>query len=145
MYGGCILKNCASQLADSFIFKLSVYHHRVPGLWKDSTITPEPKNNAPKSLNDYRPVVLTSLVMKTFEKIVKEALMNTEEANLVPLQFAYRCGRVVAYATGTLLKIILAPLIFIEFSSAFNCIQAHFLAERLKSIHNNDHGLVVGF
>lgn len=31
---------------------------------------------------------------------------------------------------------------FIDFSSAFNCIQPHILAERLKSVHNIDYELI---
>ncbi len=35
--GGRVLKPCAEQLADNFcfIFKLSLYIHKVPRLWKD--------------------------------------------------------------------------------------------------------------
>lgn len=36
-------------------------------------------------LNDCRPVAFTPLVMKSFEKIVKDALLNTVQANLYPL------------------------------------------------------------
>ena len=34
-------------------------------------------------------------------------------------------------------------LIFIDFSSAFNCIQPHVLEERLKNVHNIDPGMVL--
>ena len=109
-----------------------------------------PKNQAPKSLNDYRPVALTSLIMKVFERIVKEALLTAVQADLDPLQFAYRSGRGVDDAISTLLNMVLthveeakslARLLFIDFSSAFNCIQPHILAQRLTN-HNIDHGLL---
>lgn len=75
--GGHILISCAKRLADifCFIFKLSLQLHRVPCVWKYS-IVPAPQNNSPESLNDYRPVTLTSLVMKLLEKIVKDDLLK---------------------------------------------------------------------
>ncbi|KAK7939111.1 hypothetical protein WMY93_002437 [Mugilogobius chulae] len=63
---------------------------RVPKLWKQSTIVPLAKCSAPKTLNDFRPVALTSLIMKSFEKIIKEAILLQVEDKLDPLQFAYR-------------------------------------------------------
>lgn len=112
---------------------------------------PVPKNNHPKSLNDDRPVALTSLVMKSFEKIVKEVLLDTVQANPDPLQFAHRAGRGVDDVGSTLVSAILTHLegamtflrlVFIDFSSAFNRIQPHILAERLNKVHNINPGLI---
>ena len=44
-------------------------------------------------LNDYRPVALTSVIMKYFERLVKDHITSTLPANLDPLQFAYRPNR----------------------------------------------------
>ena len=150
--GGRVLRNCAEQLAGifSFIFSWSLQTHSVPRLWKDSIIVPVPKNKCTKTLNDFRPVALTSLVMKSFERIVKDELMNTVQANLDPLQFAYRAGRGVDDAIITLINMIVAHLeeaksfvrlLFIDFTSAFNCIQPHILAERLLN-YNIDRSLI---
>ncbi|XDV19566.1 hypothetical protein PO909_025015 [Leuciscus waleckii] len=151
--GGRVLKNCAVQLADifCFIFQLSLQLYKVPCIWKDSIIVPVPKIQTPKTLNDFRPVALTSLVMKTFERLVKDALLDTVQDKLDPLQFAYRSGRGVDDAIGTLLNMVfkrlegaksLVRLLFIDFSSAFNCIQPHVLADRLKNTYNIDTGLI---
>ncbi|KAI3356654.1 hypothetical protein L3Q82_003288 [Scortum barcoo] len=43
---------------------------RVPQLWKTSCIVPVPKTPHPKELNSYRPVALTSHLMKTLERLV---------------------------------------------------------------------------
>ncbi len=138
--GGRVLKNCADQLADifTFIFSMSLQLHKVPSLWKD--FVPVPKSASP-----------TSLVMKSFEKIVKETLLTCVQDKLDPLQFAYRSGRGVEDALATLLNLVLthlegaktfARLLFIDFSSAFNCIQPHILAERLRDLHSIDPGLI---
>lgn len=76
--GGQVLKNCAVQLADifSFIFSMSLQLHKVPSLWKNSIIVPVPKYASPKSLNDFRPVALTSLVMKSFYSCFIESILT---------------------------------------------------------------------
>lgn len=53
---------------------------------------PKKKNIPPKSLNDSRPAALSSLVMTTFEKIVRDELLDTVQAKLDLFQFAYRPG-----------------------------------------------------
>jgi len=65
----------------------------VPDLCKQSTIVPIAKNKHPKTLNDFRPIALTSLVMKSFEKLVKENIILRTNPLLDPLQFAYRTNR----------------------------------------------------
>ncbi|KAI3368530.1 hypothetical protein L3Q82_025533, partial [Scortum barcoo] len=51
------------------IFNLSLQIGRVPTLWKTSRIVPVPKKNRPSELNDFRPVALTSHLMKTLERL----------------------------------------------------------------------------
>lgn len=78
--------------------------------------------------------------MKSFQKIVKAVLLSKVKDHLEPFQFTYWSGRGVEDATGTLLNMILrhlegtktfAKLLFIEISSAFNCVQPHILAKKL--------------
>ncbi|KAK1797996.1 hypothetical protein P4O66_000753 [Electrophorus voltai] len=66
---GRVLRACADQLAPVFadIFNLSLMLGIVPSSFKRSTIVPVPKKPRPFGLNDYRPVALTSVVMKCFE------------------------------------------------------------------------------
>ena len=70
---GRVLKTCANQLAPVFttIFNLSLARSVVATCFKRSTIVPVPKNASPACLNDYRPVALTSVVMKCFEMLIK--------------------------------------------------------------------------
>ena len=64
------LKHCARQLAPVFtgIFNESLAQCKVPACFKSSTIIPIPKKDRITGLNDYRPVALTSVAMKCFEK-----------------------------------------------------------------------------
>src|SRR4029434_10808564 len=67
-----ILKHCADQLSPVFtdIFNTSLEICHLPACFKSSTIIPVPKKTKVTGLNDYRPVALTSVVMKAFERLV---------------------------------------------------------------------------
>ena len=96
------------------------------------------KNNSPKVINDFRPVALTSLVMMSFEKLIKRDILTKTAHLLDSIQFAYRVGRGVEDATSTLINLVLkhlkgnknhAKLLFVDFSLAFNTIQPHILID----------------
>ena len=109
---GRLLKSCAVQLSHVFnsIFNLSLKEQHVPEIWKDAVIVPVPKSSCPKTLSDFRPVALTSILMKTFEKMVRAELLRKTECVLDPLQFAYRPHRRVEDDTVTLFNSILSHL-----------------------------------
>ena len=58
-----------------------------------STIVPAPKKAKVTELNDYRLVALTSVIMKCFERLVKDHITIILPDTLDPLQFAYRPNR----------------------------------------------------
>ncbi|KAM4580370.1 uncharacterized protein PAE49_005246 [Odontesthes bonariensis] len=67
-----ILRTCASQLSPVLVhlYNLSLSQERVPLLWKTSHVVPVPKKSRPSDPEDYRPVALTSHVMKVMERLV---------------------------------------------------------------------------
>jgi hypothetical protein len=66
-----------------------------------------PKKRKVIELNDYRPVALTSVIMKCFERLVKYHITSSFPDTLVPLQLVYRPDRstddVIAIALHTAL------------------------------------------
>ena len=150
---GRVLRYCADQLCSVFtrLFTWALRDCVVPTLWKNSTICPVPKNNKPKSMNDYRPVALTSLVMKVFERIVLQNLLLQTNPYLDQNQFAYKPNRSTSDATLSLLHSCYEHLekpnsfvriLFIDFSSAFNTIQPHLMARKLLG-YGVEHRLVL--
>ncbi|KAK3524222.1 hypothetical protein QTP70_023587, partial [Hemibagrus guttatus] len=69
------------------IFNRSLELCEVPACFKRSTIIPIPKKPKITGLNDHRPVALTSVVMKSFERLVLAYLKNITGPLLDPLQF----------------------------------------------------------
>ncbi|KAK3520762.1 hypothetical protein QTP70_032338 [Hemibagrus guttatus] len=137
------LKTCADQLAFIFsqIFNRSLELCEVPACFKRSTIIP--KKPKITGLNDYRPVALTSVVMKSFERLVLAYLKNITGPLLDPLQFAYRANRSMDDAVNMGLHFILqhldksgtyVRLLFVDFSSAFNTIIPTLLQTKLTQL-----------
>ncbi|KAI3357972.1 hypothetical protein L3Q82_003000 [Scortum barcoo] len=93
-----LLKTCVAELGEPLqrIFNLSLQIGRVPTLWKTSRIVPVPKKNRPSELNDFRPVALTSHLMKTLERLFLSLLRPQVQHAQDRLQFAYQarcwCG-----------------------------------------------------
>ncbi len=145
---GRVLRSCADQLAGLFtsIFNESLATSVVPTSFKKSIIIPVPKNNKPSCLNDYRPVALTSIVMKVFERLVKSHISSIP-VTLDPLQFAYRPNRSTDDAISHILHSSLthvdssngnfARLLFIDYSSAFNTIVPIKLSSKLTDLGLN--------
>ena len=80
-------------------------------------------------LNDYRPFAVTSVIMKCFERLVKEHITSTRPDTLDPVQFAYHPNRSTDDAIAMTLHTALSHLdkrttyvrmLFIDNSSAFN-------------------------
>ncbi len=129
---GRILRSCADQLAGLFtsIFNESLATSVVPTSFKKCVIIPVRKNSKPSCLNDYRPVALTSTVMKVFERLLKKHICSSIPVTLDPLQFAYRPNRSTDDAISQVLHSSLTHidrkngnyvrLIFIDYSSALN-------------------------
>ena len=92
-----LLKKCATQLSFVFtdIFNMSLQTCMVPHCFKKSTVIPVPKKTQPVCLNDYRPVALTSVIMKTFDRLVLQYLKTCITPSFDPFQFAYRANRSV--------------------------------------------------
>ncbi|KAI3352073.1 hypothetical protein L3Q82_020885, partial [Scortum barcoo] len=122
------------QLAGVFldIFNLSLQLATVPVSLKTSIIVPVPKKSAVTCLNDYyRPVALTPVIMKCFERIVLKHIKDIIPAGLDQYQFAYRENRstedAVSIALHTALTHLQLPntyvrMLFVDFSSAFNTV-----------------------
>ena len=133
---------CKSELAPIFtrVFNWSLALCEVPSCFKCSTIIPVPKKTSITGLNDYRPVALTSVVMKSFERLVLSHLKDIIGHLLDPLQFAYRANRSADDAVNMGLQYILhhldypgtyARILFVDFSSAFNTIVPEILHQKL--------------
>ena len=141
-----LLRMCASQLCGIFteIFNWSLRICQVPVIFKSSVIIPVPKRTPVSTMNDYRPVALTSIVMKSFEKLVMKFMKSFIPDGFDPYQFAYKSKHSVDDAVSLALEFLIphldrskptyARLLFVDFSSAFNTILPLRLHDKLIAI-----------
>ena len=73
------LAACTDQLAGVFtdVFNQSLSQSAVPTCFKWATIVPVPKKAKVTELNDYCPVALNSVIMKCFDRLVKDHISST--------------------------------------------------------------------
>lgn len=71
------------------MFHNSLSQETVPSCPKRATI-PLPKRSAVCSLNDYHPEALTSILMQSFEKLVRQHIKDNISVSLDPHQYAIR-------------------------------------------------------
>ena len=139
---GKMLKMCCEQLCHvyTYIFNLSLIYSSIPKMWKTSEIVPIPKKDKISTINDLRPIALTSIVMKCFEKLILSKIKAQTKNILDPHQFAYQSKRSVEDAllvfTNNIYKHLDTPktycrILFVDFSSAFNTIQPLDLVRKL--------------
>ncbi|KAM8831977.1 uncharacterized protein AB9W97_003316 [Spinachia spinachia] len=131
------LKHCAEQPSPVFtaIFNISLETRHIPSCFKASTII--------TGLNDYRPVSLTSVIMKSFKKRVPSQLKTLTDPLLDPLQFAYRANRSVDDAVNMALHFIHhyldspgsnARVLFVDFRAVFNTIIPSVVHDKLPQL-----------
>ncbi|KAI2645161.1 RNA-directed DNA polymerase from mobile element jockey [Labeo rohita] len=142
---GRVLRVCAAELGEVFtnIFNLSLLKCTVPTCLKTSIIVPVPKHAASTSPNDYRPIALTSVIMKSMERLVLHRIKADLSPTLDPDQYAYRANRSKDDAISAVLHTVLchlehqgsyARLLFLDFSSAFNTVLPNRLFTKMSDL-----------
>ncbi|KAI2665140.1 hypothetical protein H4Q32_021349 [Labeo rohita] len=145
---GRALRDCAAQLTDVLtdIFNSSLSQAVVPTCLKSTSIIPVPKKSPVSCLYDYRPIALTPIMMKCFERLVMHHIKSSLPNTLDPFQFAYRPNRSTDDAISSTLHLALTHLeqkdsyvrvLFIDFSSAFNTIIPQQLIHKLNLLGIN--------
>ena len=88
---GMILKNCDIGLAGplSIIFRMSYNTGIIPKEWKVANVVPVHKKGSKSDVKNYRPISLTSLIVKVFERVVRDKLMEKCKDQLCPNQHGF--------------------------------------------------------
>ena len=116
----------------------------VPTTWKTACVVPIPKRPVISSMNDLRPVALTSAVMKVCERAVlcklEKVSKRLHRSTTVRLQEKNRStDDAVLYSLKNIYSHLektarTVRIMFFDFSSAFNTIQPHLLVQKLLNM-----------
>lgn len=140
------LKRCAPSISYPLLllFRKSLSSMQVPSDWKDANVMPLFKGGVHSDPLNYRPISLTSVCCKTFERIITSQLSSYLEVNnlLSSHQYGFRSGRSVSdqllyayeYVTQSYDNGLLTDVIFFDFRKAFDVVNHVLLLNMLSSI-----------
>ena len=140
----CILKACKEKLSHPLmmLWEQSFAKGKIPSSLKDQFITPIFKKGSKSDPANYRPVSLTSHVIKIFERIIRNTMVSYLEDNylLSNKQHGFRKGRSCLTQLLSHYDAILRNLnsedetdvIYLDFSKAFDKVDHGLLLKKLK-------------
>ncbi len=146
--GSEILKRCQTSISIPLyiLWRKSLDEGEIPSILKEANVSPIYKSKgARKNPENYRPISLTSNVIKIFEKIVKKEVISFLEDNkrLNDFQHGFRSKRsclteLIDYY-NYIVKSILenkgnVDVIYLDFSKAFDKVDHHILIQKTKKI-----------
>ena len=145
---GKILKNCAVGLAFPLtcIFKVSYNSGFIPNEWKLANVVPIFKKGSKADVENYRPISLTCLVMKVFERIIKDKLLALTHDLLDSRQHGFlehkSCTtNMVLFCDSLALSLnenIVNHVIYFDFAKAFDSVNHDILLQKLKNSYGID-------
>ena len=140
------LKQCKEELSTPLciLWRQSLDKGIVPDELKRSTITPIYKGGSRSLAANYRPVALTSHVIKIFEKVLRAHIVkHMDENNLFnPNQHGFRSGRSCLSQLLEQYDLILnildedanADVVYLDFSKAFDKVDHSIVLRKIKKL-----------
>ena len=141
-----LLKTCKTALSQplSMIWRESLDSGSVPDMLKTANIVPIHKGACKGTPKNYRPVALTSHLIKVFEKVLRSHIMaHMEDNNLFnPHQHGFRAGRSCLSQLVAHLDLIIQQLekgnnvdvIYLDFSKAFDKVDFLITLKKINSL-----------
>ena len=143
-----VLKKCSNMIAHPLciLWRKSLDSGTIPSSLKEATVTPIFKGgNVSKGIaKNYRPIALTSHVIKVFEKVIRKSVVKYLERNnyLNCNQHGFRTGRsclsqLIAhydFIINELEKGNNADVIYLDFSKAFDKVDHGILLHKLRDL-----------
>ena len=151
---GKVLKSCAKSLAIplTILFRTSYYTCTIPKDWKSANIVPVFKKGCKNNICNYRPISLTSLVMKVYERVIRSELLPKVIAKIDKRQHGFLPSKscetqLIPYydmLAQNLNKGSRTDVIYFDFAKAFDSVNHDIILHKLKHKFGID-GLLLKF
>ena len=140
-----LLRECQDELVLplKLLFNRSLQEGSVPALWKCANVTPIFKKGSKCEPSNYRPISLTSVVIKIFERILKDKITSFLDKHKLILasQHGFRNNRSCLtnllefynYVFSNYDERIPSDIIYLDFSKAFDTVPHKRLLIKLKA------------
>ena len=138
-----VLKECINEIAVALliIWKKSIETGEIPEYLKLQTIIPLFKKGSKAAAENYRPVSLTSHLIKLFERVMRKKLIHFIEQNslLSENQHAFRAGRSCLSQLLEHMDAVLQSLshslnvdvVYLDFAKAFDKVDHYILMQKV--------------
>ena len=146
-----LLKNCATELAIplKLLWDESFKIGTVPEFYKQTFVSPLYKKGDRAKAENYRPVALTSHIVKVYERILRQAMVSFIEDNglLCDHQHGFRTGRSCLTQLLSHFDDIISNLcngadtdaIYLDFAKAFDKVDHQLLIKKLRRYQFSEH------
>ena len=140
---GHVLKNCCTTLGLplSMLFNLSYQTGQIPQEWRNANVVPIHKKKDKSNVENYRPISLTSLIMKIFEKSIRTKIFDICSDKITPYQHGFlprkSCSTQMLEFTCDLAVNLNSKLqtdvIYFDFAKAFDSVNHDIILWKLKN------------
>ena len=140
---GHVLKNCCTTLGLplAMLFNLSYRTGQIPQEWKNANVVPIHKKKDKSNVENYRPISLTSLIMKIFEKCVRTKIFDICSDKITPRQHGFlprkSCSTQMLEFTSDLAvnlnNKMQTDVIYFDFAKAFDSVNHDIILMKLKN------------
>ena len=152
---GAVLKNCSKSLSYPLrkLFNLTYNTGYLPSEWKLANVVPIHKKDDKNKVVNYRPISLTNLVMKVFERILYDELYFRTHEKIGQRQHGFLKNKLCNSNLLTFTESIARSLhenigtdvIFFDFAKAFDTVSHDVILQKLKVQYKIDGTLLKFF
>ena len=122
----------------------------IPSDWKLANVVPIHKKGSKVEVTNYRPISLTSLVMKVYERVIRDELLKRCSHILDQRQHGFLaqkscCTQMVDFCDSLALSLnenIRSDVIYFDFQKAFDTVDHDLILSKLKHQYNIDGSLL---
>ena len=130
----------------SLLFRVSYNTGCVPREWKLANVVPVHKKGAKENIENYRPISLTCLVMKTYERIIKDTILLHTSHMLDSRQHGFLSNKscttnMTGFCDNLALSLndcIRTDVVYFDFSKAFDSVNHDIILYKLKHFYHID-------
>ena len=126
----------------TFLYNRCYAEGKIPQIWKTASVTPLHKKGPKTEASNYRPISLTSVLCKIYEKFVRSHIMKFVESKISPKQHGFLSGKsclsnlleAVDSINDMLAEGEDVDIFFLDFQKAFDSVPHHRLLIKLQNL-----------
>ena len=149
---GKVLKQCSVTLSIplALLFNKCYSTGCIPADWKLANIVPVHKKGSKAEVTNYRPISLTSIIMKTFERIIRDDLIRRCDHLIDSRQHGFMLEKscttqLVSFCDSLALSLnenIRTDVVYFDFQKAFDSVNHDIILQKLKQQYGIDGSLL---